>query len=77
LAYNSNIGWFSNDSSSFDASATVSGEAFYKSYAFYFYCSLAVSFLYGILGRVALFHVKENTFGQNTTTGAPAWFPHP
>lgn len=58
LAYNSKIGWFSNsDSSSFDASTLVNGEAFYESYAFFFYLSLSVSVIYYFVGRIAVYHV--------------------
>ncbi|CAK69852.1 unnamed protein product (macronuclear) [Paramecium tetraurelia] len=78
LTFNSNVSWFGNDSaSSVQGQDVVDGAAFYDSYAFYFYASLFASVLYGILGRIAVHHVKQNTFGQNTLNGLPASYTHP
>ncbi|CAD8161671.1 unnamed protein product [Paramecium pentaurelia] len=78
LTFNSNVSWFgSNSSSDVQGQDVVDGAAFYNSYAFYFYASLSASVLYGILGRIAIYHVKQNTFGQNTVNGLPASYTHP
>ena len=59
LTFNSNVSWFgSNSASSVSGQDVVDGAAFYNSYAFYFYASLGASVLYGILGRIAIHHVK-------------------
>ncbi|CAK75391.1 unnamed protein product (macronuclear) [Paramecium tetraurelia] len=73
VAYNPQVGWFG--STSVSGSDTISGSAFYDSYAFFFYFSLGVSILYGLLGSLSLDAVQKNTFGQDEN-GNLARFPH-
>lgn len=54
LAFTPSVGWFG---SNFDGASTVSGQAFYDSFEFYFYLSFGLSVLYAILGRSSLGHV--------------------
>ncbi|CAD8052814.1 unnamed protein product [Paramecium sonneborni] len=73
VAYNPQVGWFG--STSISGTDTISGSAFYDSYAFFFYFSLGVSILYGLLGSLSLDAVQKNTFGQDEN-GNLARFPH-
>ncbi|CAD8042913.1 unnamed protein product [Paramecium primaurelia] len=73
VAYNPQVGWFG--STSISGSDTISGSAFYDSYDFFFYFSLGISILYGLLGSLSLNAVQKNTFGQDEN-GNLARFPH-
>lgn len=74
VAFASQVGWFGE--STFNPSDTVSGEAFYNSYVFYFYLCFSLSMVYGVLGRMSIKKVQDNSFGQNES-GDIARFPHP